>query len=153
MKCPYCFHHDTRVLESRPTDEGAAVRRRRECLACNHRFTTYERIEAPPLMVVKKDGTREAFDRNKILQGMITACEKRPVPIATLERAVNEIEETLRNSLEHEVSSRTIGELVMDALRTIDQVAYVRFASVYREFRDVSQFLSELESLLNEKKG
>lgn len=153
MKCPYCSHHDTRVLESRPTDEGAAVRRRRECLACSQRFTTYERVEAPPLIVVKKDGTREAFDRNKILQGMITACEKRAVPIATLERAVNEIEETLRNSLEHEVPSRTIGELVMEALRTIDQVAYVRFASVYREFRDINQFFSELESLLNEKKG
>jgi len=150
MKCPYCSHPDTRVLDSRPTDEGTAIRRRRECLACDERFTTYERVETIPLMVVKKDGTREEFNRNKVLQGMITACEKRAVPLAVLERAVTEIEQTLRNSLEHEVSSRTIGELVMDALRRIDQVAYVRFASVYREFRDIEQFREELESLLKE---
>ena len=151
MKCPYCSHPDTRVLDSRPTDEGTAIRRRRECLACDERFTTYERVETIPLMVVKKDGTREEFNRNKVLQGMITACEKRAVPLAVLERAVTVIEQTLRNSLEHEVSSRTIGELVMDALRRIDQVAYVRFASVYREFRDIEQFREELESLLKEQ--
>lgn len=152
MKCPYCSYHDSRVVESRPTDEGAAIRRRRECLECGERFTSYERIETIPLMVVKKDGTREEFNRNKMLQGLITACEKRPVSMATLERIVSEVERALRNSLEHEVSSHTIGELVMDALRDIDQVAYVRFASVYREFRDVRQFLEELDLLLEEKR-
>jgi len=152
MKCPYCSHIDTRVLESRPTEEGSTIRRRRECLACGERFTTYERVETLPLMVVKKDGTREEFDRNKILHGLFTACEKRAVPLATLERLVTEIEHTLRNALEHEISSQSIGELVMEALREIDQVAYVRFASVYREFRDVKQFLEELDALLRESR-
>lgn len=151
MKCPYCSHIDTRVLESRPTDEGAAIRRRRECLACGERFTSYERIETIPLMVIKKDARREPFDRNKVLQGLITACEKRAIPMATLERVVTDIEQMLRNELEHEVSSHAIGELVMEALRSIDQVAYVRFASVYREFRDIKQFHDELDLLLEEK--
>lgn len=153
MKCPYCAHLDTRVVESRPTDEGAAIRRRRECLKCNERFTTYERVETVPLMVVKKDGTREEFNRNKILQGLITACEKRPVAMKILEDVATSIERMLRNSLETEVSSQAIGELVMDALREIDEVAYVRFASVYRQFKDIQRFLEELESLLNEKQS
>lgn len=151
MKCPYCAHADTRVVESRPTDEDTAIRRRRECLKCGERFTTYERVETVPLMVVKKDGTREEFNRNKILQGLITACEKRPVAMATLENVATSIERTLRNSLETEVSSQAIGELVMEALREIDEVAYVRFASVYRQFKDIKRFIEELESLLGER--
>lgn len=151
MKCPHCTYNDSRVLESRPTDEGTAIRRRRECLNCGDRFTTYERIESVPLMVIKKDGTREEFNRNKILRGMITACEKRSVPIATLQDAVMTIEKQLRNGPEQEVSSQQIGELVMEQLRGIDQVAYVRFASVYRQFRDIQSFLDELESLLTEE--
>lgn len=153
MKCPFCAHLDTRVLESRPTEEDATVRRRRECSDCSGRFTTYERVETIPLMVVKKDGTRQEFNRNKILQGLITACEKRAIPLATLESVADDVEQTLRNTLEREVSSHTIGELVMEALRAIDQVAYVRFASVYREFRDINQFREELETLLHENVG
>lgn len=153
MKCPFCAHSETRVVESRPTDEETAIRRRRECLRCYERFTTYERVETVPLIVIKKDGTREEFDRNKILQGLMRACEKRPVPVTTLENVVASIERTLRNSLETEVSSQTIGELVMDALREIDEVAYVRFASVYRQFTDIKRFLEELEALLQQKKS
>lgn len=151
MKCPFCAYSDSRVLESRSTDEGSAIRRRRECLGCRERFTTYERVETVPLMVIKKDGTRQEFDRSKILQGIITACEKRPVPLARLEQLVSDIEKRLRNSMEQEVSSQTIGEMVMDELRQLDQVAYVRFASVYRQFRDIQSFLEELETLLHEK--
>lgn len=151
MRCPFCAHGETRVLESRPTDEGSAIRRRRECLKCEERFTTYERVEAVPLMVIKRDGTREEFDRRKILRGLITACEKRPVPLATLEQVVAEIEHELRNSMEQEISSLTIGEMVMERLRSIDQVAYVRFASVYRQFKDINRFFEELQSLLNEE--
>jgi len=153
VKCPFCAHSETRVVESRPTDEETAIRRRRECLRCYERFTTYERVETVPLIVIKKDGTREEFDRNKILQGLMRACEKRPVPVTTLENVVASIERTLRNSLETEVSSQTIGELVMDALREIDEVAYVRFASVYRQFTDIKRFLEELEALLQQKKS
>ena len=151
MKCPYCAYHDTRVLESRVTEEGSAVRRRRECLRCRERFTTYERVETVPLMVIKKDGTREEFNRAKILQGMITACEKRPVPLARLEQLVTDIERRLRNSMEQEVSSQAIGEMVMEGLREIDQVAYVRFASVYRQFADINHFMEELQALLREQ--
>lgn len=139
------------MLESRPTDEGAAVRRRRECLGCGERFTTYERVESVPLVVIKKDGTREEFNRTKILRGLITACEKRPVPLARLQQAVADIEKQLRGRAEQEVSSQVIGELVMDHLRNVDQVAYVRFASVYRQFGDIHHFLDELQSLLKEK--
>lgn len=153
MKCPYCGFNDSRVLESRSTEEGSAVRRRRECLQCRERFTTYERVEAVPLMVIKKDGTRQEFDRSKILQGLITACEKRPVPLARLEQLVTEIERRLRNSMEQEVSSQTIGEMVMEGLREIDQVAYVRFASVYRQFKDINRFMEELQALLHEQRG
>lgn len=150
MKCPFCAYSDSRVLESRSTEEGSAIRRRRECLSCRERFTTYERVETIPLMVIKKDGTRQEFDRSKILQGIITACEKRPVPLARLEQLVNDIEQRLRNSMEQEVSSQTIGEMVMDELKQIDQVAYVRFASVYRQFKDIQSFLEELQTLLQE---
>jgi len=150
MKCPFCSYSDSRVLESRPTEEGSAIRRRRECLSCRERFTTYERVETVPLMVIKKDGTRQEFDRSKILQGIIKACEKRPVPLARLEQMVNDIEQRLRNSMEQEVSSKTIGEMVMNELKQIDQVAYVRFASVYRQFKDIQSFLEELQTLLRE---
>lgn len=150
MKCPFCSYSDSRVLESRPTEEGSAIRRRRECLSCRERFTTYERVETVPLMVIKKDGTRQEFDRSKILQGVIKASEKRPVPLARLEQMVNDIEQRLRNSMEQEVSSKTIGEMVMNELKQIDQVAYVRFASVYRQFKDIQSFLEELQTLLRE---
>lgn len=150
MKCPFCSYSDSRVLESRPTEEGSAIRRRRECLSCRERFTTYERVETVPLMVIKKDGTRQEFDRSKILQGVIKACEKRPVPLARLEQMVSDIEQRLRNSMEQEVSSKTIGEMVMNELKQIDQVAYVRFASVYRQFKDIQSFLEELQTLLRE---
>ena len=148
MKCPACGFAESKVLDSRPTDEGEAIRRRRECLSCQKRFTTYERLEVMPIIVVKKDKSREAFDRSKILNGMIRACEKRPVSIAVIERAVLDIEATLNNSLQTEVSSTRIGELVMEALKGIDDVAYVRFASVYRQFKDINTFMDELKILL-----
>lgn len=150
MKCPFCGHEESRVIESRATEEGAATRRRRACQQCDARFTTYERIERVPLYVIKKDGRREPFDRNKILSGMVTACQKRPVPLARLEEAATAIESALRNRLEPEIASRAVGEMVMDALRRIDQVAYVRFASVYRQFHDIRAFKEELDDLLHE---
>lgn len=146
MKCPYCGC-ESKVLESRHTEEGS-IRRRRECSACGKRFNTFEKIEEPPLIVVKKDGRREAFDRNKILNGVLRACEKRPVSLDNLEGLVNDVERELRNSLEKEVPSVRIGELAMERLRHLDGVAYVRFASVYREFKDVNEFREQLESLL-----
>ena len=148
MKCPACGFAESKVLDSRPTDEGEAIRRRRECLSCQKRFTTYERLEVMNIIVVKKDKSREAFDRSKILNGMIRACEKRPVSMAVIERAVSDIEATLNNSLQTEVSSTRIGELVMEALKQIDEVAYVRFASVYRQFKDINTFMDELKLLL-----
>ena len=148
MKCPFCGHADSKVIDSRPTDEGERIRRRRECLSCEKRFTTYEVVETTPLMVIKRDGSREAFDRAKLLSGMLKSCEKRPVSLSTLESAVGEIETTLQNSLEREVSSTEIGELAMEKLKNIDQVAYVRFASVYRQFKDINSFLSELKIIL-----
>lgn len=148
MKCPACGFAESKVLDSRPTDEGGAIRRRRECLSCQKRFTTYERVEVMPIVVVKKDRSREAFDRTKILNGMIRACEKRPVSLAVIERAVADIESTLNNSLQTEVSSTEIGQLVMEALKDIDEVAYVRFASVYRQFKDINTFMDELKLLL-----
>ena len=151
MKCPYCAHPESKVVDSRPSDEGASIRRRRECLHCQKRFTTYETVESVPLMVVKKDGSRQSFDRNKILNGMIRACEKRPVPLDVLEQNAEEIEQTLRNSLDREVMTERIGELVMEKLRDVDQVAYVRFASVYRQFKDINTFMAELNKLLAEK--
>lgn len=151
MKCPFCGYEESKVIDSRPTDEGERIRRRRECIACSKRFTTYEIIESLPLIVVKKDKSRQSFDRNKLLNGMLRACEKRPVSIETLERAVDEIETSLQNSLDREVTSQKIGELSMDKLKDIDEVAYVRFASVYRQFRDINTFMDELAKLLKER--
>ena len=151
MKCPYCGYLESKVVDSRPADEGASIRRRRECLSCHKRFTTYETMESLPLMVVKKDGSRQSFDRNKVLGGVIRACEKRPVPYQDMENLVTEIEQVLQNQMDREVSSARIGELVMDRLKTLDEVAYVRFASVYREFKDIDTFLAELNKLLKDK--
>ena len=151
MKCPYCAHLESKVVDSRPSDEGASIRRRRECLACQKRFTTYETMESLPLVVIKKDGSRKTFDKSKLLNGMLRACEKRPVPFSQLEGIANEIEQALQNEMDREVPSARIGELVMDRLREVDEVAYVRFASVYRQFKDISTFMSELNKLLAEK--
>lgn len=151
MRCPFCGFSDSRVLDSRPTVEGNSIRRRRECGDCGKRFTTYEKVDELPLMVVKKDGRREAFDRRKLLSGLNKACQKRPVSIEKLEAAVDGIERELRNSMEPEIKSQYIGELVMDNLRGLDEVAYVRFASVYREFRDAESFMEELKNLLKKK--
>ncbi|MDB4896605.1 MAG: hypothetical protein JWN15_2867 [Firmicutes bacterium] len=149
MKCPYCGA-ESKVIESRHT-EDASIRRRRECIACGKRFNTFERLEAPPLIVVKKDGRREAFDRGKLLNGLLKACEKRPVALADVERLVDEVERDLRNSLEKEIPSDEVGERVMEHLRHLDGVAYVRFASVYREFKDVNEFREQLETLLKSR--
>jgi transcriptional repressor NrdR len=151
MKCPYCEFEESKVIDSRPTDEGEAIRRRRECLKCTKRFTTYEKIENIPLMVIKKDGSRQAFDRNKLLNGLFKSCEKRPVTLADLERLVDEVEQHFQNNLDTEVESRLIGELVMEKLKKLDEVAYVRFASVYRQFKDLNSFVSELNRLIEEK--
>ena len=151
MKCPFCSHLESKVVDSRPADEGASIRRRRECLACHKRFTTYETMESLPLMVVKKDGSRQSFDRTKVLAGLIRACEKRPVSYNTLEAMANEIEQVLQNKMEREVSSAEIGELVMGRLKKTDEVAYVRFASVYRQFKDINTFMHELNKLLEDK--
>ena len=151
MKCPFCGYGESKVIDSRPAEAGTSIRRRRECLSCGKRFTTYETVESLPMVVVKKDGSRQSFERGKVLSGMIRACEKRPVPLAELEKIAEEIEQDLQNSMEREVSTEDIGEKVMDRLRTVDQVAYVRFASVYRQFKDINTFMSELNKLLNEK--
>ncbi|AEF95157.1 Transcriptional repressor nrdR [Desulfotomaculum nigrificans CO-1-SRB] len=151
MRCPFCSFSESRVLDSRPADDGNSIRRRRECGECGKRFTTYERVEERPLVIVKKDGRREVFDRAKLLAGLIKACEKRPVPVQELEKTVSYIERELRNNMELEVPSQEIGEMVMDRLRELDEVAYVRFASVYRQFRDVYSFLQEVEQLLKSK--
>lgn len=148
MKCPFCAYEESKVIDSRPTDEGERIRRRRECLKCGKRFTTYEMIESLPIIVIKKDGSRESFDRQKLLTGMLRACEKRPVSIETLDRAISDIETVIQNSLDREVSSVKIGELVMEKLKAIDEVAYVRFASVYRQFKDINTFMTELNKLL-----
>ena len=151
MKCPYCGFGESKVIDSRPADENSSIRRRRECLSCARRFTTSETVESLPVMVIKKDGSRQTFDRGKILGGMIRACEKRPAPLASLEKIAAEIERDLQSSIEREVSTQSIGERVMERLRSIDQVAYVRFASVYREFKDIDTFMEELSKLLAEK--
>ncbi len=150
MKCPFCGFEESRVIDSRPTDEGERIRRRRECLKCQKRFTTYEIIESLPIIVIKKDHSREVFDRDKLLNGLLRACEKRPVSIDTLEHIIDDIESTLQNSLDREVTSEKIGELVMDKLKGVDEVAYVRFASVYRQFKDINTFMSELSKLLEQ---
>ena len=151
MKCPYCGYSESKVIDSRPTDEGERIRRRRECLNCAKRFTTYEVIETVPVVVVKKDKSREAFDRNKLLNGLLRACEKRPVPLETLGRIVDEIETLLQNSLDREVPSTLIGTYAMDKLKKVDEVAYVRFASVYREFKDINTFMDELNKIKAER--
>lgn len=148
MKCPYCNYYESKVIDTRPADEGERIRRRRECLKCEKRFTTYEIIETTPVVVIKKDGSREVFSRDKLLRGMIKSCEKRPVALSVLESAVAEIETSLQNHLDREVPSARIGELCMEKLAGIDQVAYVRFASVYRQFQDINSFLTELKSIL-----
>lgn len=151
MKCPFCGYEESKVIDSRPTDEGERIRRRRECMNCAKRFTTYEIIESVPILVVKKDKSREAFDRDKLTRGMMRACEKRHVSMDTIENAVSEIEVSLQNSLDREVYSVKIGELVMEKLKEIDEVAYVRFASVYKHFKDVNAFMDELSSFLEQK--
>jgi transcriptional repressor NrdR len=151
MKCPYCGFIDDKVIDSRPTDEGTAIRRRRECSKCVRRFTTYEKVESIPLMVVKKDSTREPFNRDKLMTGLLRACEKRPVSISDLEKLIDEVEMQIQNSLQREVSTTDIGEMIMERLKGLDDVAYVRFASVYRQFRDINSFIKELDKLLKEK--
>ena len=151
MKCPYCGYQESKVVDSRHSEDGQSIRRRRECLSCQKRFTTYETVEGLPIVVIKRDGARQAFDRNKILNGMLRACEKRPVSFDELERISEEIEQNLQNSLEREVSTEAIGEQVMDKLRSVDEVAYVRFASVYRQFKDIDTFMHELNKLLADK--
>lgn len=150
MNCPFCGYEESKVIDSRPTDEGQRIRRRRECLQCAKRFTTYEIIESLPIIVIKKDKSRETFNRDKLMTGLLRACEKRPVSIDTLDNMIDEIEVNIQNSLDREVSSEHIGELVMEKLKKIDEVAYVRFASVYRQFKDINTFMSELSKLLNE---
>lgn len=151
MKCPYCSFEESKVIDSRPTDEGERIRRRRECLNCQKRFTTYEIVESLPIIVIKKDKSREVFNRDKLLNGLLRACEKRPVSLEKLENMIDEIEAVLQNSLDREVSSDKIGELVMDKLKDVDEVAYVRFASVYRQFKDIGTFMNELNKLLSTK--
>ncbi len=151
MKCPFCGIEESKVIDSRPTDEGERIRRRRECTSCGKRFTTYEIIENVPIIVVKKDKSRETFDRNKLFNGILRACEKRPVSIEAIDKMVDSIEAALQNSLDREVTSVHIGEMVMDKLKGVDEVAYVRFASVYRQFKDINTFMDELAKLLSEK--
>ena len=148
MKCPYCVDEDTRVIDSRPADDNTAIRRRRQCDVCGKRFTTYEKVEAIPLMVIKKDKSREAYDREKIVQGLIRSCHKRPVSMEKIEDCVNEIEAEIYNKETREIESSEIGEIVMDKIKNLDGVAYVRFASVYREFKDVNTFMDELKKIL-----
>lgn len=151
MKCPYCGFIEDKVIDSRPTEENTAIRRRRECLQCMKRFTTYEKVEGVPLMVIKKDKTRQVFDREKLLSGLLRACEKRPVSIEQLERLVDEIEVQILNTLKREITTQEIGEMVMLQLKELDEVAYVRFASVYRQFRDINTFMDELHKLLKDR--
>ncbi len=151
MKCPYCAYEESKVIDSRPADDGERIRRRRECLNCGKRFTTHEVVETIPLIVVKRDKSREAFDRNKLLKGLVRACEKRPVSLEEMEKIAGDIEASLQNSLDREVTSKMIGEMAMDALRKTDEVSYVRFASVYRQFKDINTFMEELNKLLTEK--
>ena len=151
MKCPYCGFQESKVIDSRHSEDSTSIRRRRECLSCQKRFTTYEPVESLPIVVIKKDGSRQSFDRNKLINGMVRACEKRPVSLSAIESAVTEIEQIIQNSLEREVKTSYIGELVMERLKPLDEVAYVRFASVYRQFKDINSFITELNKLLEEK--
>ncbi len=152
MKCPFCGFTDSKVIDSRPAEDGATIRRRRECLGCQKRFTTYEIIERMPLVVIKRDGSRESFDKVKIINGVIRACEKRPVTMTQIENLANDIELELRGRLESEVKSELVGEMVMERLKDLDEVAYVRFASVYRSFKDINTFMEELTKLLGDRK-
>lgn len=151
MRCPYCENPDTKVIDSRPTEEGHAIRRRRGCESCGKRFTTYEKVEESIIMIIKRTACREAFDRGKVMNGIVKACEKRPVSMAEIERIVDEIERGLNNMMEKEIDSTFIGELIMDQLKKVDEVAYVRFASVYRQFTDVNTFIKEIEKLIGNK--
>ena len=151
LKCPYCGYQESKVVDSRHSEDGQSIRRRRECLSCQKRFTTYETVESLPMVVIKRDNSRQSFDRNKVLNGMLRACEKRPVAMADLEAAADEIEQVIQNSLDREVSTTQIGELVMERLKPLDEVAYVRFASVYRQFKDINSFMRELNKILEEK--
>ena len=151
MKCPFCLYPESKVIDSRPSDEGQKIRRRRECMKCAKRFTTYEIVETQPVIVIKRDSSRQIFDRNKLLGGFLRACEKRPVSLETLEKAIDEIESQLQNSLDKEVTSEVIGEMALSKLRNIDEIAYVRFASVYRDFKDINSFMNELKELLPNK--
>ena len=151
MRCPYCSYSESKVIDSRPAEEGTTIRRRRECLSCQKRFTTYEVMERLPLVVIKKDGSRQTFDRVKLVNGMLRACEKRPVAMQEIEKAAEDIELELQNTLEREVSTERVGEMVMDKLKGMDEVAYVRFASVYRQFKDINTFMEELNKLLQDK--
>ena len=151
MKCPFCGYSESKVIDSRPAEEGATIRRRRECLACQKRFTTYEIIERLPLVVIKRDGSRQTFDKTKLISSMVRACEKRPVTLGTLEKIADDIEQELQSSLEREIQTVDIGEMVMARLKEVDEVAYVRFASVYRSFKDINTFMEELSKLLTEK--
>lgn len=152
MNCPYCNWSESKVVDSRPTDEGNSIRRRRECTKCKRRFTTYEKVEETPLIIAKRDGTRELYDRKKLLNGIIRACEKRPVSIEQMEKLIDKVEFKLHNTMEKEVASTKIGEMVIELIKDLDEVAYVRFASVYRQFKDINSFVDELTKLLNEKK-
>lgn len=151
MKCPFCSFDESKVIDSRPTEEGHVIRRRRECGNCKNRFTTYEKVEEIPIVIVKKDGNRESYNRMKLLNGIIRACEKRPVSMEQMENLIDQIEKKLHNSMEKEIQSVVIGELVMSGLKDLDEVSYVRFASVYRQFRDINTFIDELTKMLNEK--
>ena len=153
MKCPFCGYTESKVIDSRPAEEGSTIRRRRECLACQKRFTTYEIIERLPLVVIKRDGSRQTFDKLKLINGMVRACEKRPVPLTALEQIADDIEQELQSALEREISTTEIGEMVMKRLKDVDEVAYVRFASVYRSFKDINTFMEELTKLLKQKEN
>ncbi|PKM95693.1 MAG: transcriptional regulator NrdR [Firmicutes bacterium HGW-Firmicutes-1] len=151
MKCPYCGTENIKVIDSRPSEENNAIRRRRQCEQCERRFTTYETIENVPLIIIKKDETREPYSREKVMSGLLRSCHKRPVPMSEIDRMINDIENTLYNTMKKEVESSYIGELVMEKLKDVDEVAYVRFASIYREFRDINTFMDELKKILKEK--
>ena len=151
MKCPYCGYQDSKVVDSRPAEDGGSIRRRRECLGCGKRFTTYETVETLPLIVVKKDGSRQGFDRNKILKGLIHACDQRRVDMETMMAITDQVEQEAQNSISREISTQRIGEMVMERLKKVDEVSYVRFASVYREFKDMDSFMDELRRMMDEK--
>ena len=151
MRCPYCGYRESKVVDSRPADEGASIRRRRECLSCEKRFTTYETVEYLPMVVIKKDGSRQSFDKSKLINGMVRACDKRKVPLPVLEKIADEIEQELQSALEREITTEQVGEMVMKRLKDVDEVAYVRFASVYRQFKDIDTFMQELTKLLNDR--